>query len=54
MTARKLVEDMVEATRQLRKVDVSLEPTDADLDLYNSLREAAHDLGAAANHIVEG
>ena len=52
--AQDLVRQMVEMTEELQNVDVSQTPTDAESDVYNALREAAHGLVTITNYIIEG
>ena len=51
---QELTEKMIEATKKLQEVDCSVEPTDAEMDAYNALREAAYDLTSCCSHIMEG
>jgi len=48
-----LARRMVAATKKLQQANGS-EPTDAEMDAYNALREAAEDLQIAANYLLTG
>jgi hypothetical protein len=54
MDLKQLLTAMKEATKQLHEVDVSVEPSRDDLELYQSLREAASQLKSVTNYILEG
>lgn len=43
-----------EAVRELRKVDLTVPPSDYDLMVYESLLNSAHDLVNIMNHIMNG
>ncbi len=49
-----LTEKMVEMTKVLRKVDTAIQPTDAEENAYNAMREAAYDMQYALTRVLGG
>lgn len=49
-----LANQMVEAIKKLENVDCTVEPSDAQLDAWNALREASHDLLQTLHYIIDG
>lgn len=54
MDYQELAEEIDDAVKKLQQVDVSVRPSDDDLEAYKSLRESARSLLAVTNHVIDG